>query len=212
MNKIPKREELIFHNGKFYIRNKWLQAFKVGLIVGMLIGGTIAPSATSSHTQPASFSITEAGFVKTKESKLVDYIQKSNKELTEAEATTIVSATMKWSQQFQVDPLLVVAVQKVESGFNKYSISSAGALGIMQVIPSWHLSKLSTAIKEVGNPEVFNVNTNIYLGTWVLQQCHKQFSGIKNRLLCYNGSVANPNGYDVKVLASLKEINNFLKG
>jgi hypothetical protein len=214
MYKIPKREELLFHNGKFYKKNKVIQGIKYGIMIGFTLGGVIFANSTASYTGIADGDMIPMHLTKSKsiESKIVDYITHTNKEVPEKEAYEIAYSTVKWATQFQVDPLLVVAVQKVESGFNKYSISSAGALGIMQVIPSWHLNKLSAAIKEVGNPELFNVNTNIYLGTWVLQQCHNQFSTLKNKLLCYNGSVAKPNGYDVKVLASLKEINNFLKG
>lgn len=42
---------------------------------------------------------------------------------------------IKYSKQFDVNPLLVTAMIKQESGFNQKVISSAGAIGILQLMP-----------------------------------------------------------------------------
>ncbi len=41
------------------------------------------------------------------------------------------------SKRAGLDPSLVLALIEVESGFNKFAISSAGAVGYMQVMPFW---------------------------------------------------------------------------
>jgi hypothetical protein len=77
------------------------------------------------------------------------------------DAASISVSVLHWSKTFNVDPSLILGVIFVESEFKKYAISSAGALGLMQVLPKWHIDKIKTAKKELGNPEVFDIHTNI---------------------------------------------------
>jgi soluble lytic murein transglycosylase-like protein len=177
------------------------------MIIGILLGGLLGSKVTSSHIQEF-----EANFVTTPQQKMVEYIKSTNKAVSETDAIQIVNSTMKWADEFNVDPYLIFAVQEVESTYDKYSMSKTGALGVMQVIPSWHLDKMREAIKDIGTPEIFNIHTNIYLGTWVLKSCMRQFNLTKNSLNCYNGSNAKPNGYDEKVLTAYRKIQNMMKG
>ena len=61
-----------------------------------------------------------------------------------------------------LDPDLVLAVMQIESTFNRFAISSAGAQGLMQVMPFWRL--------EIGRPHdnLTDVETNIRYGTVIL--------------------------------------------
>lgn len=62
-----------------------------------------------------------------------------------------------------LDPQMVLSVITVESRFNKYAISGAGAQGIMQVMPFWR--------QQIGAPEqdLLNVQTNIRFGCTILR-------------------------------------------
>lgn len=62
-----------------------------------------------------------------------------------------------------LDPQLVLSLITVESRFNKYAISSAGARGIMQVMPFW--------VKQIGasGQDLLNVQTNIRFGCTILR-------------------------------------------
>lgn len=63
-----------------------------------------------------------------------------------------------------LDPQIVLSVITVESKFNKYAISSAGALGIMQVMPFW--------LRQIGNPtaqSLLDAQTNIRFGCTILR-------------------------------------------
>nr|WP_281273666.1 lytic transglycosylase domain-containing protein [Biomaibacter acetigenes] len=42
---------------------------------------------------------------------------------------------VKYSQEYQMDPYMVAAVIKVESGFSPNVVSSKGAVGLMQIMP-----------------------------------------------------------------------------
>lgn len=101
------------------------------------------------------------------------------------------------SQQAKLPPELVLAVIDVESDFDTWAISSAGAQGLMQVMPFWQ--------DEIGRPEdnLFNMTTNIRYGITILKHyLDKEDGNISNALARYNGSKGNTN-YPNMVLQSL---------
>jgi hypothetical protein len=88
----------------------------------------------------------------------------------------------KYSAQRGVDPLLVASIIKPESGGNQTSVSWAGAVGIMQVMPKEAgFSKRPTA-KELLDPE-----TNIKAGVKVLADCFDDFPELRDAVQCYYG-------------------------
>lgn len=62
-----------------------------------------------------------------------------------------------------LDPQLVLSVITVESRFNKYAISGAGARGIMQVMPFW-MSQIGAS-----DQDLLDVQTNIRFGCTILR-------------------------------------------
>lgn len=84
----------------------------------------------------------------------------------------------------ELHPELVLAVIDVESNFDRFAISSAGAQGLMQVMPFW--------LKEIGQPRdsLFNVRTNLRMGCTILKYYLKKEKGDLTRALArYNGSL-----------------------
>jgi len=83
-----------------------------------------------------------------------------------------------------VAPELVLAVMDVESNFDRYAISSASALGLMQIMPFW--------VKEVGREDknaLFDVRFNILLGCQILKYYLDMENGdLVRGLARYNGS------------------------
>lgn len=80
-------------------------------------------------------------------------------------------------------PELVLAVIEVESDFNQFAISHAGALGLMQVMPFW--------LKKIGKKgdNLFRVKTNLRYGCTILKYYLKKEKGNLTRALGrYNGS------------------------
>jgi len=84
----------------------------------------------------------------------------------------------------EVAPELVLAVIDVESGFDRYAISSASALGLMQIMPFW--------VKEVGRDDknaLFDIRFNILLGCRILKYYLDMEQGdLVGGLGRYNGS------------------------
>ena len=80
-------------------------------------------------------------------------------------------------------PELVLAVIQVESNFDRFAISSAGARGLMQVMPFW--------LDELQRPDgdLFDIRTNIRFGCIILKHYMDRERGNHARALArYNGS------------------------
>lgn len=83
----------------------------------------------------------------------------------------------------KVSPEIVLALIEVESGFDRYAVSSAGAQGMMQVMPFWK--------KEIGRPEdnLINIQTNLRYGCTILKHYLDIEQGrLADALARYNGS------------------------
>ncbi|MDV7338351.1 lytic transglycosylase domain-containing protein [Terasakiella sp. A23] len=99
---------------------------------------------------------------------------------------------------------LALAVAKVESDFNARALSSAGARGVMQIMPD-------TARKEFGvHPKrLWNAETNIRLGVQFLEQLHDQYDGRWDLALShYNGGTVRgdePHSYTRKYVAKVQK-------
>lgn len=79
---------------------------------------------------------------------------------------------------------LVLGLIQVESGFNKYAISPAGARGLMQVMPFW--------VRQIGSREhsLFDLTTNLRYGCTILRHYLDRERGDLFRALGrYNGSL-----------------------
>ncbi|OXM84331.1 lytic transglycosylase domain-containing protein [Paenibacillus rigui] len=82
------------------------------------------------------------------------------------------------AEKYEVDPLLVAAIIRVESNYKTNISSKKGAFGLMQLMP-----ETSDWIVEAGkfDPEwrtnLDNPSVSIQLGTWYLSYLHKQFKG-----------------------------------
>jgi membrane-bound lytic murein transglycosylase MltF len=81
-------------------------------------------------------------------------------------------------------PELVLAVIDVESHFDRYAVSSAGAVGLMQVMPFWP-RRLG-----VDNRLFGSVDFNVRLGCEILgYYMHHERNDYRKALARYNGSV-----------------------
>lgn len=82
-----------------------------------------------------------------------------------------------------LDPGLVLALIQVESNFDQYAISSAGARGIMQIMPFW--------TREIGREDdnLLDLDTNLRYGCTILAHYLEVEDGSLIRALArYNGS------------------------
>ncbi|HPA56876.1 MAG TPA: lytic transglycosylase domain-containing protein [bacterium] len=88
----------------------------------------------------------------------------------------------KASVKHSVDFHLIKSVIKAESLFDTKAVSSAGAKGLMQLMPA-------TAV-EVGVKDVFDAQQNIMGGTLYLKKMIKRFKNTRSALAGYNAGPA----------------------
>jgi len=99
------------------------------------------------------------------------------------------STILKWSKQRQLNPLLVTSLIRQESRFEPEIESSAGAMGLMQVIPP----TAKTAAKNIGLSSyvMTNPEDNINIGTYYLDFTHQKYDN--NSMLAVASYNAGPN-------------------
>lgn len=96
-----------------------------------------------------------------------------------------------------IAPELVLALIEVESNFDSYAVSVAGALGLMQVMPFWK--------KEIGRPDdnLIRLDTNLRYGCTILKfYLDKEDGDLRRALGRYNGSLGRRK-YPNKVIDKL---------
>ncbi len=115
------------------------------------------------------------------------------------ERITILKDAHSEATRAGLDPQLVLAVIAVESNFDHFAISSAGARGLMQVMPFW--------LAEIGQPNdnLFHIRTNLRLGCTILKYYLDREQGHLSRALArYNGSVGKT-WYPQRVFKALRK-------
>jgi soluble lytic murein transglycosylase-like protein len=101
------------------------------------------------------------------------------------------------ASRVELPPELVLAVIEVESNFDRYAVSVAGALGLMQVMPFWK--------DEIGRPDdnLNHVDTNLRYGCTILKfYLEKEKGDLRRALGRYNGSLGKRK-YPSKVIDKL---------
>jgi len=115
------------------------------------------------------------------------------------ERITILKRVHHEATRVDVAPELVLAVIDVESNFDRYAISVAGARGLMQIMPFW--------LDEIGRPNdnLLHIDTNLRFGCTILKYYLDMEKGdLKRALGRYNGSLGRRK-YPNKVLDKLRK-------
>lgn len=127
---------------------------------------------------------------------VLDYVSKRYRVSHEA-LQPIFSTAQEVGQELKLDPLLIIAVIGVESGFNPFSQSVYGAQGLMQVVPRFHQDKLPEETDSFLDPV-----TNVQIGARVLKESIFRSGGLENGLQQFGGALKDPERrYAGKVLA-----------
>lgn len=200
-------EKYTFNSGCLVPRKSYFKALlKLILVIMLLVHLGVPNELGDSYLEHTPIAKTE----KETKSELENYIKVVNSDVNDQEVKTMVTSAFKWAAKYRIDPLLILSVIHTESTFAKHAISSAGAFGLMQVLPKWHLDKIKDARDVTGTPELFDIDTNIYLGTRILKECQNKYQTIEKSLLCYNGSVGTNSDYAIKVLKNKRKLEYYI--
>ena len=116
---------------------------------------------------------------------LTDMSRRLQKRVENPEERLKILKTVHYeARRAELEPELILALIEVESNYDRFAISSAGAQGLMQIMPFW--------LDEIGHPQdnLFHIGTNIRLGCTILSYYLKREKGnLFKALARYNGSV-----------------------
>jgi len=162
-----------------------------GLSCGPLFAAPAARLATGS-VAPAPRVVPEEKPAEAKEDPSVaaveEYLASRNTGLVREEIALLARTVVAEARRHRLDLALVMAVMHVESRFHNFAISPAGAIGLMQILPStgeevarregipWH-----------GSQTLLDPATNVRLGTAYLRELSDRYRGdLRAALAAYN--------------------------
>jgi len=118
---------------------------------------------------------------------LVDMSNRLSRFVPDPQARLVLLRQIHYaSARAELPPELVLAVIEVESHFDRFAVSSAGAQGMMQVMPFWK--------NEIGRPDdnLTANRTNLEYGCRILQfYLQREKNALHRALAAYNGSTGS---------------------
>ncbi len=118
-------------------------------------------------------------------------------------AAEVVEAAFREGTRHGLDPLLILAVIAVESRFNPIAESEQGAVGLMQVVPRFHMDKIAA----LGAPSILLPEANIAVGARILKDAIRRAGNEPAGLQLYNGAVDDESqAYANRVLQERRRI------
>ena len=164
--------------------------------------GLVVPDAAKSPAVPdatmTKVSATPARTTMNREQREVTtYLSKKYRINSDAIAM-LVDAAYVTGKDLGLDPLLLLSVMGVESGFNPFAESTAGASGLMQLMSKVHRDKLN----DFGGANIaLNPVVNLRVGAVVLKDCIRRGGSIADGLRLYVGAgMGDDSGYGTRVL------------
>lgn len=117
----------------------------------------------------------------------VDLLTNSRTGLSPRKAVRLADAIVRESRLYGLDPLLVLAVIKIESNFRNSARSDKGAIGLMQIredTGEYLAAKLG--IKWEGEKTLYNPELNVKLGAYYLATLLNAYDDKDAALAAYN--------------------------
>lgn len=145
------------------------------------------------------------GNAQQKSQKLAQGIQRAYA-INPSTAQRISPYIIEGSEKHDVDPILIAAIIQQESNYRSNARSPSGAVGLMQVIPSYW--------RAICGSNLYDERTNVLCGSHILSDYHDKAGSWKKATAYYN---VGPAGYERsfwtrwKVRKYIKSVKNFEK-
>ncbi|MFM0011921.1 lytic transglycosylase domain-containing protein [Paraburkholderia sediminicola] len=148
--------------------------------------------------------------VSTREQDLVSSYLARRYRVAQEPVGELVKAAFDTGHEVGLDPLLLLSVMAIESGFNPYAESGVGAQGLMQVMSKVHSDKFQYF---GGQSAALEPVANIKVGALVLKDCIARGGSLPGGLRLYVGSTSQDDGgYGAKVMAERGRLRDVARG
>ncbi|MFL9917052.1 lytic transglycosylase domain-containing protein [Paraburkholderia fungorum] len=148
--------------------------------------------------------------VSTREQDLVASYLARRYRVAQEPVSELVKAAFDTGREVGLDPLLLLSVMAIESGFNPYAESGVGAQGLMQVMSKVHSDKFQYF---GGESAALEPVANIKVGALVLKDCIARGGSLPGGLRLYVGSTSQDDGgYGAKVMAERGRLRDVARG
>ncbi|MFM0729304.1 lytic transglycosylase domain-containing protein [Paraburkholderia sediminicola] len=148
--------------------------------------------------------------VSTREQDLVASYLARRYRVAQEPVSELVKAAFDTGREVGLDPLLLLSVMAIESGFNPYAESGVGAQGLMQVMSKVHSDKFQYF---GGQSAALEPVANIKVGALVLKDCIARGGSLPGGLRLYVGSTSQDDGgYGAKVMAERGRLRDVARG
>ena len=154
----------------------------------------LRPQQNTGATVPAAEISPVVERVRPRELVKINAILRSHRpDISDSESWNLSEVILEESTKRHIDPLLVMALIKIESGFKYQAVSPMGARGIMQIMPDTGKFLAETLAGEFGfHPARFTPESlddpvlNLRLGIYYLHDLKKKFQQLNLALIAYN--------------------------
>lgn len=148
----------------------------------------------------------------TREDAVANELLTRNRTMTEGEVLRVAQALCEEAEALGHDPLLFLAVIRVESNFNHYAVSPVGAEGLMQLMPptaEWMAERVG---QDWSDHHSFDPVLNVRLGSRYLAHLYRQLGRMDFALTAYNRG-PQATRYIVRKYGDLpQEVHDFYSG
>lgn len=146
--------------------------------------GLTLPPARAADPPAATPRVAAASLVRAdaRTGRLVRRVVEANRPAPAERKAEVRALVQEAAEKHNVDPLLVHSVIEAESAYNPYAVSSAGAEGLMQLMPG--------TARDLGVKNSFDPKQNIEAGVRYLKQLQEQYRDDRLALAAYNAGPA----------------------
>lgn len=155
----------------------------------ILVNDKINETSVAIKENEAGSPFLETNYIKSLEDKTLKLSKKNTKiEATRNTITNYISqfttkstaqkyykAIIKASNKYKIDPFMITAIIRTESEFNKAAISSASAVGAMQILPSTAKAVSRGMDIDYHSNSLYEIDANISIGTKYISDLEKSW-------------------------------------